>query len=89
MRPLTVGAGVINGILLLLFAKIDDITIDVSDVTVADVDAKDETEELMSVAFVTATSTRCRSAAEAPDVGTVVFPEVFRKQLDAPVATLE
>lgn len=55
IRPLIVGAGVINGIEVLLLAKTEDRTEDVS--TTVEVDAKAELDEVAPVVLVTAIAT--------------------------------
>lgn len=87
MRPLTVGAGVIKGMDVLLFANIEDIIEDVSADSVEDAAVNAESDELAPVEFVTATAIFWSMAAFAPDMATVELAEDFKKQLTAPEFT--
>ena len=88
IRPLTVGAGVIRGIEVLLSAKISDIADEVSKEAVAEDEAKAVPEEMAPLEFVTAKAIRCRMAACAVGSGIVELAEVFRKQFGVPAAEL-
>lgn len=58
MRPLIVGAGVISGMLVLLFANIEDMAAEVSMESVDEVDANAVLDEVVPVEFVTASEMR-------------------------------
>lgn len=82
-RPLTVGAGVIKGMEVLLSENISDRMDVVSTETVEDVRAKEEAEELPLVEFVTAMAIFSKTATLDPGEATVEFADVLRKQLEA------
>lgn len=79
IRPLTVGAGVIRGMLVVLLAKIDDIIDEVSTVVLAE-EAANVAEEVVVLSEVTAMSTLSKMAVSMPGALTVGFADDLRKQ---------
>lgn len=82
MRPLTVGAGVMIGMLVVLLPMIEDITDEVSTGVVDPVDeaANVALDEVALVVFDDPTRTDRRMATFDPDDRTSEAAEVFRKQ---------
>jgi len=89
IRPLMVGAGVISGMLVVLFDMIEAIMDDVSTVEAGADAAKValDVAELL-VELVTPTATERRIATSTPGTDTREFADVFRKQSSDPLTAL-